>query len=175
MPIIGPMVGGRGTRLPREAQRIVATWVFKTALMLSFSSPGTHLRGERETDCRYLYDNRAPPTAPGATVFIAAFGGSGQWQLFFHFQPLVLADHTPAVAEPPNTYLATLAVGHFVGQAISSHVPDFDGTGISPTGPLANSMRTVWPHSPIFVWPTGPFLSERSLYAVAKTDLPPVS
>lgn len=164
-PFVGPMVQGRGTVLSRDAQAIVATWIVKTCFVQLF-------RRRRDLDeklaslCRDFGETHSPSSQH--YVSVAAFTGD-KWPTFSHFQPIIATrrDRAKSFSEPEKGYIATILVGHFVGQAIYFPIPMWPQN-------KEGSWKLILPYKSDFIWPTGKFLNPEAIENVAKTPFPTI-
>ncbi len=149
-PFLRPMLLGQTQTLASEHQEIVATWAFKTALMLQFlgrSGPKSQLVPLEQYV--YLKENAKP--APGATVWVAPFvHGQGPANI------VSFADHaltTPRNGTPRiDLYAICCVIGNlamFVFGNDKGLDAEFDH------GLIADCLTRVWPAGPLLDWPTG--------------------
>src|SRR5437667_2935656 len=85
-PLIGPMMQGCGSVLDEAAQRVIATWVVKTYLVLTASNQKRDLLGLTPI-YRYMYEQVSP--MPKHHVLIGAFTGQ-RWSTVSHMQTLTV-------------------------------------------------------------------------------------
>lgn len=165
LSIIGPMIQGHGIMLPRASQETVATWLLKTCLV--------HLAGsgnmwkEWEPEFQAFFAKQSP--SEHHTISIGCFSGR-EWATLSHFQPLKLVetDNATGRTAPIDAYLATIAIGHFVGQVFYCR-PLVFGTDLTITPP--DRLTVAWPYTADFIWPRGLF-NATELKALAETRLP---
>lgn len=164
-PFVGPMAQGRGTILNRDAQTIVATWIVKTCFVHLFARPGD-LDEKLTSQCREFGKTHLP--LDKHYVSVAAFTGE-KWATFSHFQPLAFVkdDRTKSTSEPIDGHVATILVGHFIGQAIHSPTPMWPKT-------KEGSWKLIWPDQSDFIWPPGKFLNPQDFEQAAKTPFPTI-
>src|SRR5207248_2027027 len=115
---------------------------------------------------RYMYEQVSP--MPKHHVLIGAFTGQ-RWSTVSHMQPLTVQADSKSGSVAINAHLATIAVGHFVGQA---WFIDLQGLNLEIEGRPKPSMRVIWPYKGNFIWPPGPFLSAETLEKSARTNFP---
>jgi hypothetical protein len=162
MPLVGPMLQGNGSILKRDSQALVANWVLKTCLVQHLSDGRKNWRKWASEYTRF-FDCKLPTSH--YVISIGAY--TGEWATVFHFQPLLsTTEYNDGRAESVEGYIATIAVGHFVGQAV--YLPSDDLTVTPPP-----FLRTVWPYFTDIVWRTGIYTG-LELERLARTDLPPV-
>ena len=166
-PLIGPMIMGHETPLSKDAQTIVATWVIKTCLVNALGGPKSDSTNVREL-CEDLYRERKPlehfPVMIGARVV-------DKWPVIHHFQRLALSsvnESGDVIGTPLEAHFSTVAIGHFVAQALFVPHDDF----VFTIGGPDHGMRVIWPYGGDFTWPPGPYLTSDEVEQLARTDLP---
>ncbi|MDP1857209.1 MAG: hypothetical protein Q8K82_00980 [Gemmatimonadaceae bacterium] len=123
-PFLEPMLSGRGRVLHTEGQKLVATWAYKTALMLNFALPASS-RAATAEECHFLYRHREPP--PSARVFMFAYGPGAEASASYRGHPLYIGESQIAAIDtgvPPNGYIMTFSVARLGFQVVNTTEPD---------------------------------------------------
>lgn len=160
-PILGRMIQGCGTNLDESAQQTLAAWLVKTYLVHAAHNP------KRETlglDPLYEYFHKHRLPTPTHCILIGAICG-GPWITTSSFQPLVGKRKREPGANPIKLHLATLVIGHFIGQV---WFMDYSQGQIKILSGSNSSMKVIWPYETTFIWPPGPFLSQELLQGLAQ-------
>lgn len=160
-PILTKMLRGNNRTLFSPSQRVVATWAFKTALMLreaTFPRADSGRGTVPATHYRHLYDHAEPPQS--VTIWLAGFIGS-DWASFFRETsgPIQIRGDKDVV-KPISTsiYGQVLLAGNLVFQIFGHALPPDDGLGltISPRGVAGKKLIRIWPtpiDTPRVKWP----------------------
>lgn len=152
-PFLRPAILGQPTEWDADAQKVVATWAFKTALMLDRSNPvGFKVPAQHFA---HLYDHAEPP---GGSVQIAV----GAYRPTPGERPL---GATAGISAGPTSHRDSYRIAFSVGQLVFE-INGYAGRGISPVAvqtfvqtpdmivPMWNSYPPVWPRlSMTFRWP----------------------
>jgi hypothetical protein len=148
-PILTRMLKGESRTLYSVSQQLVATWAFKTALMLR---EATYPRADEERDrvpsslYRHLYNHAVPPGS--VTVWLAGYVGS-DWSTFFRetVGNVVMRrnddipDRTTATA-----YGQVLLVGNLIFQVFGhTFPPDVPNLRLQPRGVGGKRLIRIWP------------------------------
>jgi len=160
-PILTPMINGRKTRLTKIAQRTVAAWAFKTAVIGEQITPSAARTPNEHR--HWLRDHAEPPAA--AFVFIAAT--DAKWIGDTHYGGIYMfADSSAGIlpAGTPIAYGATLVIRHLALQVVAGLIED---AAFAHQAPLNASVRRIWPSIAAFEWPPGPVLTPPALDALA--------
>lgn len=170
IPILKPMVQGQVCMLDQAAQALLATWCFKTVMVIEHIDPPTQIPREHLS---YLYQDqeRRPPLFSYA--WISSYWG-GSVGLSFNFSPSISEVRSNGLSLPVGEkakelgfssgsylYLATLAIDKWVTQILWTESPEF-GEFIAAQ-PDSKRFLQIWPTTTRAIsWPTG---------GVALTDL----
>lgn len=155
-PHLTPLVQGHRQELDQDAQAVIAYWCVKTAMVLDLINGSMGIHPELR---KSLYAERGPP--PGSHVWLAAIEPDNVAANHF-IQPLELPTPDLGYTGLPNSYGATLAIGHLAINLWGTMQADRHAT---LTEGLASRFRLIEPFQGTFVWPPGPALT-RAEYAV---------
>jgi hypothetical protein len=164
-PLLEPMLHDQLRILDHERQTLVATWVFKTSVMLEFTHPQE--RAIQSEASKSLYQHGQPPR--NVTIWIASYRGLSLNAFYRHdvIQPrrTRLIDETvedaSATSEPgererdeplpaPIAYGITLGVRHVAFQLFGTTEPSLR---IAHGGLAAKAFERIWPPRSPFTWP----------------------
>ena len=131
-PILQPMILGADPQLEPPEQQLLATWAYKTALLLDLSS-------DAPTVPAWLFHALRQRREPfgGAIVEIGAYLDR-TWAVWARPVPLRIGR---AATEPPNGVVVTLVVGRAVFQVIVAH----GHLSISDTRVYRGGLSRIWP------------------------------
>lgn len=164
-PFLQPMLEGRGRVLHAHGQQLVATWAYKTALMLNFAIP-ERTQAACDAEYRYLYEKREPP--PSVRVFMFAYADEINATASFRQHPLWIGPPGRLESRGPfNGYTMTFSVAQLGFQVFNTTVPDQEyvlhepwNSRIHRIWPLADGSRT---------WTPKPALSTQDFVSFADT------
>jgi hypothetical protein len=153
-PLLTPCILGESAIWGTSHQEKVATWAFKTALMLDRSSTEAHVAPPEHFD--HLWLNRTPPK----TVLVSVgryvpLAGEDQ------FAVTSTADHGHPSIE--GSYRLTFSIGQMIFMVHGRSGTDDRGLSVAMWGkhrsglhvPLTNTFTRLWPStSPAFQWPS---------------------
>lgn len=142
-PFLGPLIQGRGMPMSGLAQRAVATWLLNRCLVLGVTDEESRWRERSQEYAEFLRSK-----LPGKHHLISIAGCATDLSTSFRHRGFTrLLEYDDGTSVRQNGYLATVTVGHFVGQVL--YVPA-ERDHIAP-----RRLRTVWPVGGEFIWPTG--------------------
>lgn len=94
MPLLTPLILGEGAELPEAAQRTLATWCLKTALMHEYGAPDPLPLGDQAL---YLYTHRHP--TPDHVIWATAYDDQEASLCFVRYRlPYIVTDTNGLVA-----------------------------------------------------------------------------
>lgn len=157
------MLLGKGTTLGPQSQATLATWAYKTALMINFAVPEIAQAAD-PAEYRHLFRYRRPPRS--AKIAVAAYSGAGTASFRgrpLHIGPQVMSGHRRA---PHNGYSMTFSVGQAAFHVVHTTLPNQEVSYSG--GDIAQIIRWVWPiQREVFVWTRRPALDEARFVALA--------
>jgi hypothetical protein len=146
-PILGPMTQGVGTILEERAQAAVATWLVKSALIVSRQGSAVHAAMYREAFDQFYRDAR--PT-DSYEIYV---GATNDLNLsLMTFRPVAMSNQGAQASTGPLAFAHLIAIGHFLGTVV------YRDPRISTKSANPKFLRRIWPVGAQFVWPPGPFL-----------------
>jgi hypothetical protein len=133
-PVLTPMILGNRVRLDAAAQRLLARWITKTAMVFLRATPRPSAIPPNQY--RYLRDHRRPPPSSQAWIGIrtAEEGVAAGKVAAYSFR-----DRPRGGEELGRAYLVTLGIGHLVG-ALFGHNLAFEIPWQRPP-----AFQPVWP------------------------------
>jgi hypothetical protein len=148
-PILRPMLLGRVQTLSPEHQKIVATWVFKTVLMLQFlvrSGPKSQLVPLDQ----YVYLKEHAQPAPGVNIWLAPYvHGDGAADI------ISSSDHALRTPRDGTPRIDVFAICNVIGNLAMFVFGNDKGLDLEvDQGRLADSVTRIWPVGPLLDWPT---------------------
>jgi hypothetical protein len=173
-PLLEPMLKGQVRILERERQALLATWAFKTCVMLEFTYPRE--RAIQQSQCEWLSRHRSPPRE--VTVWAARYRGTSLNTFYRHDVMQLRAgadedatevaacsarDRAPAEnapLPPPVAYGVTFGVRHLAFQVFGTTEPEhrFRHAGIT-----TRIFEQVWPTRAAFTWPPSAAIDDTTL------------
>ena len=163
-PLITPLLADLSVSLDSSAQRVLARWSMKTAIVLEGSGPKDRLSLYTPSDLQ-LVANSASPALPNDTVVWigrhsqskATFGAGRQ---LFQVVPL---GHAPSPIE--EGYVTTLGLGRLVLQVLRLKLRQEDIVKTIKLaikrGPWTRSLVQIWPRrNAVVQWPPHASFSE---------------
>jgi hypothetical protein len=159
-PYIAGMIQGRARELHETGLRTIATWAVLKALVFQALRPKE--RFAPDSHFRELYAMKTVPperfrvwTGSVESVMLGFFRSQGLRRI-----------RPPDLDAPdfPDAYTVTFSIKHlglkvFAGDEIGANITHHQG--------LVGSIREVWPNTTSFVWPPGPSITSKGLYALA--------
>lgn len=163
-PVLRPTLEGHGQALDCDGQRVLATWAYKTCLMLNLLFRD-HKTGVPASHYAYLCKHGEPP--PEASLWLTAFNS---------VRPATFATAGMAISRPgelvtgadtPNVYSVTFTVGPLAFHVLGVHDPE--AIGVDPRqGRFADSrVHRLWPYEASFALGSAEALTEPELDALA--------
>jgi hypothetical protein len=146
----GAMIMDISIRMNTDAQKTIATWCFKTALVLQCTGRKWFYT---ETDRRHFLSSPSPPLAD-TIIWLAR--NSGEAATFF--ETIHLHRNAPKGSDAVGEgYVSTAALSHLAVQVFSfRRDPEYKSIPISlhmKPGPWDDCLVQVWPTSPSVNWP----------------------
>ncbi len=153
VPIIGSMSHDLSIPLDQEAQRKVAGWVVKTAMVLD-STPRKQAsaRFYRKSDCAAMRESLTIPQDTRAWI-----GRSDEKHLRAHGTYAQALNETTGSVIAQST-IVTLMVGHFIAQVITQRKPEPASSLSMPVSQPRFAdweayLLPIWPMERILIWP----------------------
>lgn len=164
-PFLQPMLEGRGRALHEHGQHLVATWAYKTALMLNFAIP-EHTQAASDAEYRYLYEQRHPP--PSARVFMFAYEDDIKATATFRQHPLWIGSSEKLDSRGAfDGYTMTFSVAQLGFQVFNTTVPDQDYVVHEA---WSSRIQRIWPPAgKSLTWTPRPALSTGDFVSFADT------
>jgi hypothetical protein len=152
-PLLAPMIlASRRVTLDATDMKTIANWITMKAMVF-------HWMMKRDligvSQYRYLTHHLRPP--PTAQLWIAANTGEETAYSIFGLKGSVIGTSETEVRSPSDLrerfylYLATIVVGHFVGEVFAHNLP-FDFT-LTREGLYAPTLEPIWPPGDVMEWP----------------------
>lgn len=152
-PLLKPMIlGSRRVTLDAEDMKIIANWITMKAMVFHWTLKRDLIGVSQH---RYLRDHLRPP--PTAQLWIAAHTGEETAFSIFGLKGSIIGTSEAEVRSPSDlrerfyVYLATIVVGHFVGEVFAHNLP-FDFSLIRE-GLYAPTLKPIWPAGGVVEWP----------------------
>jgi hypothetical protein len=165
-PFLQPMLEGRGRVLHEHGQHLVATWAYKTALMLNFAIP-EQAQAASDAEYGYLYDKREPPSS--ARVFMFAYEDDMKATASFRQHPLWIGPKTAGLKNrgPFDGYTMTFSIAQLGFQVFNTTVP---GQEYVLQEPWNRRIHRIWPLTGgSLTWTPKPALNTHEFVAFADT------
>lgn len=169
-PLLTPLILGRPEGLNVPAQRVIAAWTVKTAMMFQFTLPPA--KAVPAEQYRWFYEHRRPP--PSSHIWVAGYSGP-HVASYRHHGFRMESPSRPVAPDMVNGYSATLSIGqlvlHWFNHTLSGDfVLGSRGEGIENLG-------RIWPTTGgLVVWPPkGRRINTPTLRALADSFIRPAS
>lgn len=172
-PLIEPVIRGANATWAPPQQNVVATWAFKTALMVDRARHDRHVVWPEHF--RHLYEMKVPP--PSVQVHLGRYHpGEGDQQLAPGIAVRVGIDQVPGLGlGEDGAYRISFSVGQVIFDVrgfpginnVDLRPVRFAGTKSGLVVPMAGSFSELWPRGgSSFTWPpSGSVLDTTSLKA----------
>lgn len=166
-PHLVPLVHGVPHRLDIAAQRVLATWAAKTALVTQ-AKHSKRLRSHFDS----LYDGQHPPRQ--TQVWIGAYREGALQDLsgFLHHDLQIVFDPAEWNPHVVNGYGTTIFVRHVLFQVIGLEL----AVEVQRTlkGVLGGALTKIWPPTRPVPWPPRIIIDEANLQVIADSVIPGV-
>jgi hypothetical protein len=159
-PYIAWMIKGGGRHLHESGLQTIATWAVLKALIFQFVRPK-----RRFVPDEHYHELYASKTIPPPRFRVWTARTESEMVGFYRSQGL-RRERPPGFDTPdfPDGYTITFSVKHLVLKVFGSNET---GANISHHQGLIGSIREIWPNNTNFIWPSGPAITTKGLYALA--------
>jgi hypothetical protein len=160
-PTLKPLTDGQPRLVLRPSVALIALWTIKTAMVFEFTADKARQPFYTFEERRDLALDRRIPDKTSALV--ARYVGSQH--MFDHGRDLVL---TPADGGVPyHAFVSTVAIGQFVGQAITHRSTERPAAEIAKAG--ESLVKQIWPSPRNLIWPMKTYLDDEALLLFARS------
>ncbi len=163
-PILTPMILGQPTELNANAQKIIALWSFKTALMLNLTLPRAMVPMDH---LKSFYETGHPPGH--GDVYLSGFAGDAlSW---YHVRGIDFLD--PHARQMSWGYVLTFTVGRIAAHCFGHIGPQRIET--RPPREIRMGLIRIWPErQPLRRWPPLMALNDHTLDMFSKLTMAPI-
>jgi hypothetical protein len=151
-PLLVRMIRGQRTPLDQPAQRTLAAWALKQAMMLDLLNPGSNQPGDTVISDSH-YEHLRVHGEPPATTFVWITATDGKHQADTYYNGHAIELHLDPLDRPNEiAYVATFAIRHVAFQVLGTNL---SGASWKHIGAAAAALGQIWPFREEFTWPPG--------------------
>lgn len=160
--ILKQLIVGQPKLVLRPEVALIALWTVKTAMVFEFTGDKDRQPFYTSEERQALALERRIPDK--TTVLLAGYGGRSQ-SMFDHGRDLVL---TPRDGGSPYiAFISTVAIGQFVGQAITHRAPMRESVEMPKAG--EHYVKQIWPSPRNLIWPPKFYWDDEGLWVFARS------